>query len=405
MTSPKRRFWIAAFSLSLAAGSASAEDWPCWRGPARSGISAETGGLDLWPTDGPKVLWKAEVGIGFSSFAVAKGRVYTIGNANDADTVFCLDAEKGQVLWYHPYPSELGDKFFEGGPTSTPTVDGDRVYTIGRWGDLFCFSASDGKIVWSSNVAKETGMPIPAWGFGGSPLVLGDLLLLNIGEAGLALEKASGRIVWKSAAAECGYSTPLPLPGDKGLVLFSNGKQFVAADARTGKESWRVKWVTTYGVNAADPLVSTDTMFVSTGYGKGAALFRLGAGDPQVVWQSRVLRCQMNPGVLIGGHVYGVDNDSGQKTSLKCVELATGAEKWSVPLANVGSVTAAGDRLIVLSGDGELLVGPATPEGFKPAGRSKVLSGKCWTVPVLANGRILCRNAEGQVVCVDVRKP
>jgi outer membrane protein assembly factor BamB len=405
VTSLQLRFWIGSLFLSLTAGSASANDWPRWRGPAGNGISAETGWLDNWPTDGPKILWKAEVGIGFSSFAVANGRVYTIGNANETDTVFCLDAEKGQVLWYHPYPSELGDRFFEGGPTSTPTVDGDRVYTISRWGDLFCFNAADGKVVWTVNAGKETGAPLPSWGFGGSPYILGDLLLLNIGDAGAAFEKATGRLVWKSAAVECGYSTPLPLPGDKGLVLFSTGRSFVAADARTGKIAWRAHWVTTYGVNAADPILSNDTMFVSTGYNKGTALFRLGAEKPETVWQNRVLRCQMNPGVLIGGNVYGVDNDSGQKTSLKCVELATGAEKWAVPLANVGSVTAAGDKLIVLSGDGELMVGPASPDGFKPAGRSKVLSGKCWTVPVLANGRILCRNAEGQVVCVDVRKP
>jgi len=396
------RFWIA---FAIVAGAAHADDWPQWRGPARNGISAESGWVDTWPADGPRILWKAEVGIGFSSFTVANGRAYTLGHANETDTVFCLDADKGQVLWYHPYPSELGDKFFEGGPTSTPTVDGDRVYSISKWGDLFCFNAASGKILWSNNVAKESGAPIPSWGFGGSPLIQGDLLILNIGEAGLALNKTTGGLVWKSAPTECGYSTPLPIPGDSGLLLFSNGKGYVAADAKTGKEAWRVKWVTNYGVNAADPIFSDGMMFLSTGYGKGAALFRLGKSEPELVWQNRLLRTQMNPSVLIGGAVYGVDNDSGQKTALKCLDFAGGSEKWAFPLPNVGAVTAADGKLIVLSGEGELLVGPATPEGFKPSARAKVLSGKCWTVPVLANGRILCRNAEGQVVCVDVRKP
>lgn len=396
------RFWIV---FVIAAGAAHADDWPQWRGPARNGISAEGGWVDTWPADGPRILWKAEVGIGFSSFTVANGRAYTIGHANETDTVFCLDADKGQVIWYHPYPSELGDKFFEGGPTSTPTVDGDRVYSISKWGDLFCFNAASGKILWSNNVAKESGAPIPSWGFGGSPLIQGDLLLLNIGEAGLALNKTTGGLVWKSAPVECGYTTPLPIPGDGGLVLFSNGKGYVAADAKTGKEAWRVKWVTNYGVNAADPIFSDGMMFVSSGYGKGAALFRLGKSEPELVWQNRLLRTQMNPSVLIGGALYGVDNDSGQKTALKCLDFAGGSEKWAFPLPNVGAVTAADGKLIVLSGEGELLVGPATPEGFKPGARAKVLSGKCWTVPVLANGRILCRNAEGQVVCVDVRKP
>ena len=402
------RFWIA---FAIVAGTASADDWPQWRGPARNGISAETGWLDVWPAEGPKILWKAEVGIGFSSFTVANGRVYTIGNANDTDTVFCLDAEKGQVLWYHPYPAELGEKFFEGGPTSTPVIDGDRVYTISRVGDLFCFNAVNGKVVWTKNIATELELPVPAWGFGGSPLIQGDLLILNIGEAGLALNKTTGVLVWKSAAAESAYSTPLPLPGEKGLIVFSNGKGYVAANARTGKEAWRVKWVTNYGVNAPDPILHDGMMLISTGYGKGAALFRIGAAEPEVVWQSRVLRTQFNPAVLIDGALYGIDGDGAselgakKKADLKCIEFATGTEKWTFPLGDVGSVSAADGKLIVLSGDGELLIGPASTGGFKPTARARILAGRCWTVPVLANGRILCRNAEGQVVCVDVKKP
>ena len=397
------RFWMAA--LVFMTGVATAEDWPHWRGPARNGLSAETGWLDAWPAEGPKILWKAEVGIGFSSFAVARGRVYTIGHANDTDTVFCIDAEKGHVLWYHPYKSNLGDKFYEGGPSATPTVDGDRVYSLGKWGDLFCFDAANGKLVWSKNAAKETEAPVPAWGFGGSPLILGDLLLLNLGEAGCAFEKATGKLVWKSAATECGYTTPLPLPGDEGLVLFSSGKAFIAADAKTGKEAWRTRWLTQYGVNAADPIAADGSVLISSGYGKGAALLRVGRSEPEVAWQNRSLRAQMNPAVLLGGQVYGVDGDAGQKTALKCLDFATGAEKWSQPLAGSGAVAAADGKLIVLSGEGELMIGAASPDAFKPTARAKVLGGKCWTVPVLANGRILCRNAEGTVVCVDVKKP
>lgn len=393
------------FVFALCALPAWGDDWPQWRGASHTGISAESGWLETWPEAGPKILWKAQVGIGFSSFAVAKNRVYTIGHANETDTVFCLDADKGQVLWYQPYPADLGDKFFEGGPTSTPTVDGDRVYTISKWGDLFCFDAASGKIAWQKNLATESSLPIPAWGFGGSPCILGDLLLLNIGEAGIALEKATGKIVWKSAAAECGYSTPLPLPGPEGLFLFSSGRGYHAVDPKTGKEAWRVKWMTQYGVNAADPIVDNGTMLISTGYGKGAGLFKLGGAEPELVWQNKTLRSQMNPPVLIGGHLYGVDGDAGQKTSLKCVEMATGTEKWSVPLAGSGALAAADGRLIVLSGEGTLMIAPASPEAFKPTAQAKVLSGKCWTVPVLANGRVFCRNAEGHLVCVDLRKP
>jgi outer membrane protein assembly factor BamB len=384
-----------------AASTASADDWPQWRGPSRNGISAEK--AQPWSA----TAWTAEVGLGFSSMVVAKGRVVTLGHANDNDTVYCLDTEKGSVLWKHSYESEIGNNFFEGGTTHTPTIDGDRVYTVGRWGDAFCFDLATGKVLWSAQLQKDLGFPAPTWGFGGSPLVHGDLLILNVGDAGLALEKNTGKVVWKSSAQECAYSTPLPVgQGDDALVLMGSSKSYVAVKARTGAEAWRVKWVTQYGVNAADPIVDGDRMFVSTGYNKGGALYKLGKGEPELVWQNRLLRCQMNPPVLIGGHLYGVDGDNTDKagTHLKCVEFATGTEKWSQPIAGSGSVTAAGGDLVVLSGAGELILAPASPEGFKPTHRTKVADGKWWTVPVIANGRLYCRNAAGQVVCLDAPK-
>jgi outer membrane protein assembly factor BamB len=403
MKRPDLRLILTLFLA--AATAAGADDWPHWRGPARTGISAETGWLDTWPSGGPPILWKAEVGIGFSSMAVAGGRVYTLGHANDNDTVYCLDAEKGTVLWRHSYESDLGDKFFEGGPTSTPTVDGNRVYTLGRWGDVFCFDAATGKVVWSANLQKDGGFPPPAWGFGGSPLVFENLLVLNVGDAGVALDKSTGKVVWKSAVTESGYSTPLPLRrGDETLLLMGSAKSYLAVDAKTGREAWRVKWVTQYGVNAADPVVDGDLVFISSGYQKGSALLRLGKSEPEIVRQSRGLRTQMNPAVLVGGHLYAVDGDTTEKTTLKCVEFASGVEKWSRPLSGSGAVAVADGKLIVLSGVGELMIAPASSDGFNPTAKASVIGGKCWTVPVLANGRIYCRNAEGAVVCVDVRK-
>ncbi len=386
---------------------APADDWPHWRGPRRNGVSAETDWRDRWPASGPRVAWKAAVGTGYASFAVAAGRVYTLGNADHTDTVFCLDAETGKALWSHAYPSDLGDRYFAGGPTSTPTVDGDRVYTLGRWGDCFCFEAATGQVAWTKNVATETGIRVPGWGFSGSPLVHGDLLVLNVGEAGLALEKTTGRVVWQSASKDAGYATPLPVPrGDGWDVLLGSGKAYLAVDLRTGKERWRIRWITQYGCNAADPVVDGGRVFISTGYGKGGALLRPGDdADPEVLWSGKSMRNQLNPSVLLGGHLYGVDGDTGQKASLKCVAFATGEERWASADFGSGAVTAAGGRLIALSERGELRVAPASPKGFEPTACAQVLGGQCWTVPVLANGRIYCRNADGDVVCLDVRTP
>ena len=258
----------AAMVLALSSGRSRAEDWPQWRGPSHNGVSKETGWLDKWPDGGPPVSWKANVGLGFSSIVVAQAKAFTLGHADNADSVVCLDADTGKEVWRHSYPADLGDKFFEGGTTGTPTVDGDRVFTLSRWGDCFCFEAASGKIAWSKNVAKETGIRIPGWGFSGSPVVFSNLLILNIGDAGLALEKASGKVVWKSENKDAGYSTPLLFErGGDWYAWLGSGQSYVAVNALNGKEAWRIKWLTQYGVNAADPILDGDRVLLATGYG------------------------------------------------------------------------------------------------------------------------------------------
>ncbi len=384
---------------------AAAHDWPQWRGPDRNGISTETGWLDTWPANGPKTAWKSHVGLGFSSFAVADGRVFTMGHAEDKDTVFCLDASTGREIWKHAYPAELGDKFFDGGTTGTPTVSGDRVYSLSRWGDAFCFQAADGKIVWSGNVQTKTGARVPDWGFGGSPSIVGDRLILNVGETGLAMDPKTGAILWQSAGRSAGYSTPLPWKsGTEQLAVFGSEQAYVAVNVRDGKEAWRIRWLTQYGVNASDPILSGDQVFLSTGYGKGAALFKLGGAEPVELWKSKKLRTQLNGAILFQGHLYGVDGDTSESASLKCIEWATGTEKWVQAGFGSGGLVIADGKLVALSGTGELTVAPADPGGFHPTARAQVLGGRCWTAPVLAQGRILCRNSRGDIVCLDVRK-
>lgn len=391
--------------LGIAALTASAEDWPHWRGPQRTGISTETQWNDQW-SGAPKIAWKAKVGLGFSAFVVADGKAFTAGHASGKDTVFCFDALTGKELWKHSYAAELGDKFFEGGTTGTPTFADGKLYWLSRWGDVFCFEATSGKIVWSKNVQQETGIRIPDWGFTGAPTVHENLLVLNIGEAGLALEKTTGKIAWKSADDNAGYSTPLPVKrGNDTLMLLGNGTAYLAVNAATGKEAWRFKWLTEYGVNAADPVVDGDRIFISSGYGKGAALIDVSGAEPKQLWKSKAMRTQMNAAVLLDGHLYGVDGNTTEKAALKCLEFATGAEKWAFPNFGSGGLIIAGGKILALSGTGELMTGVPSPSGFKPTARAQVLGGKCWTAPVLANGIAYCRNSRGDVVAVDLRKP
>lgn len=400
------RLLAALIPVLAIASNATAKDWPHWRGPDRNGISSETAWLHEWPADGPKVAWKAEVGLGFSSVVVAHQRAFTLGYADDQDTVHSFDAATGRALWKHSYPAELGDKYFEGGTTGTPTVDGDRVYVLSRWGDLLCLGAADGKVHWSKNVLEETGVRPPDWGFSGAPLVQGDRLFLNVGEAGLALDAKTGSIVWRSDKKEAGYSTPLPYGnGGEALAIFSSGEGYTAVRLRDGERVWGVRWLTQYGVNAADPILHDGRVFVCSGYGKGSGLFQLGGAEPELVWKSKVLATQMNAAVLFEGHLYGTAGDTTAKAALKCVEFATGQEKWSQPQFGSGGVILANRRLIALSGTGELMTAPATPERFQPTARAQVIGGKTWTAPVLAHGLVYVRNSRGDLVCLDLTQP
>jgi outer membrane protein assembly factor BamB len=400
-------FWmhfVRSALILLGITVASAENWPCWRGPQHNGISQETGWNVSWPVAGPPIAWRASVGIGFSSVVVSDNRLYTMGNEDNQDTVRCLDATTGTTLWSHSYEADLGDKFFEGGPTSTPTVHGDSVFTLSRWGHLTRLDRITGQVRWSTNVAQETGTRIPGWGFAGSPRIHDQKLLLNVGESGMAIDPATGSILWKSANRDAGYSTPVTFKlQDRWVMALGSGKSFLAVDVETGTELWQQRWLTRYGVNSADPIVAGNQMFISSGYGKGAALLEMNASGVNVVWQNRDMRNQLNSCVLLDGHLFGFDGDAGVSSSLRCLSWKTGEVLWTDETIATGGLMAAGNRLIVLSDQGELMVAEASREHFPPLARARVLQGKCWTTPTLANGRIYCRNAVGDLVCVDVR--
>lgn len=388
-------------SLLLLSFTAQAADWPIYRGPDHNGISKETGWKNTWPDAGPKIAWKAEAGIGFSSFSAVGKHVFTAGFANDQDTVFCLDTETGKVVWKHSFPSELGDKYYEGGTSATPTVADGKVYHLSRWGDTMCLDAATGKPVWQKNLATETEMPLPDWGFAGSPLVQGDLVFLTIGQRGMAVNKATGEVKWKSEPKPAGYSTPLP--GEGGIVYFSSDKTYSAVDTATGTLRWEYPWKTQYGVNAADPIVDGKSVFIASGYNKGCTLLDVSGSEPKKVWENRVMRSQFNSCVLVDGHLYGPDGNDRDSGALKCVELKTGTVKWEHKGFGVGGVMVADGKLIALSHRGELMIAPVSAEKFEPTAKAEVLTGHCWTTPVLANGLVFCRNAQGQIVCVDLR--
>jgi outer membrane protein assembly factor BamB len=396
-----------ALALLLATTSTlRADDWPNWRGPNHDGISTESGWLAKWPADGPPRLWKTSVGVGFSSVTICKGRAYTMGNQRDTDTVFCFDAETGKLIWKQSYACSTDPHFYEGGTSATPTVEGNHVFTLSRKGNIFCFDAEDGKIIWSKNIADELGLEIPQWGFACSALIEGRLLLLNVGSSGVALDKSSGKVVWTTGTGTSGYSTPLPCSfGGTPAVVLMTSTGVVDVDMATGKKLWQYLWKAAYNLNIADPVLAGDRLFVSSSYATNDALLQIQDGTATAVWQNGNLINQFNSSVLVGGFLYGINGVAGPtpRASLRCVDLQNGAVKWNYPEMGGGALMVADGKIIALSDKGELFTAAVSPQSFTPISRTQVLGGRCWTVPVLANGRIYCRNARGDLVCLDVK--
>lgn len=381
---------------------AEAADWPNYRGPNYNGISSETGWLAAWHKNGPKVLWRHSIGTGFASMAVSNGKVYAMGNIDDKDFLYCLDAATGKEIWKKSYPCPLYNKSHEGGPCATPTIDGDAVYTFSKNGDAIRFNAATGEIVWHKNLNKELGLKHPRWHFAGSPFIAGELVIYNAGTYGTALKKADGTPAWQSGKGACGYATAVPFTiGGQKCVAMAVSKEFVGLNPATGKVMWKFPWKTSYDINAADTIISGDTIFISSGYNKGCALVKISGGDVTKVWQNKNMRNQINCSVLWEGHIYGFDGQVGGG-KLTCLDLVTGEKKWSQGGMGTGSLMLADGKLIILGEKGKLVIAEASPGGFKELVSAKILTGKCWTVPVLANGRIYARNAVGQLVCVDV---
>ena len=390
--------------LLLAAGPAFAADWPQWRGPNRDGISTESNWSAQWPASGPKQLWKMNVGTGCSAVAVSHGRLFALGNSNDTDTVACLDAATGKPVWQYSYACPLEPRMFEGGPAATPTVDGDRVYTLSRPGQLFCLEAATGKVVWTKHLQNDLAGKMPQWGYAGSPLVLGATVICEVGATNatiVAFDKLTGNVRWKSGSDALGYGSLVPFTFKRQQCLAGfNAFGLVVYEATTGKELARFAWKTAYDGNIATPIVAGDKIFISSGYNKGCALVQFTGTALTEVWKGATMRNHFNSSVLWQEHLYGFD-----ESTLTCLNFATGTTKWKQDGLGKGALMLAGDKLIVQSETGNLVVATAAPAGFKELARAKVLTGRCWVVPVLANGRLYVRNNTGDLVCLDVSQP
>jgi outer membrane protein assembly factor BamB len=380
-----------------------AQDWPNFRGPNHDGISIEK----LAPGS-VKPLWDKKIGSGCSSIAISGGKLYTMGNIgtkgdipSQKDVVYCFNAETGKEIWRHEYPCGLNFKSnTPTGPFATPAVDSGKVYTFSRKGDVFCLDAITGKEIWFRNVKTQLGMHQPfQGGFAGSPLVLDNMVILNAGISGTALDKETGKVIWKSDPNVAAQSSPVPfMQGSKQCIAIFSGFGLFGVEAANGKELWRFPWPTKYLTNVSDPIVSGDKVFLSTSYNMGSILLDCSSGQPRETWRNPKMQNHYSTCVLYKGYLYGFDI-----AKLKCMDFKTGQFKWTLTGAfGRGSLMMADGKLIVLTEKGMLLIGEASPEAFKPDLKTQIIKGKCYAGPVYSNGKIYTRNDKSDLVCVAI---
>ncbi len=403
-------------------------DWPQWRGPLRDGICTETGLLTQWPEKGPPLLWDAKtvnkgknVGTGYSSLAVADGKVFTLGDRDKKGNVICLDEATGKVLWATPFSDSYGD----GGSRCTPTVAGGKVYGLSPQGDLVCALAADGKIVWRKQLKTDFGgMMMSEWNYSESPTVDGDRLIVTPGGKDavlVALNKDTGDVIWKCAAPKesgAGYASIVSatVGGEKMYItLLGQELGLVGVNAKTGKFLWSYPRVANGTANIPTPIVKGDQVFASTGYGTGAALLRLipsedGAVRAEEVYFLKANKVQNHHGgmVMLGDYIYGGHGDN--RGNPFCLEWKTGKLAWG-PLEGPGGGSAA-----VLYADGHLYFRydnnvmaliEATPTEYKLKGEFNLPKGAStpgWSHPVIHNGRLYLRGVD-QVYCYDIKRP
>jgi hypothetical protein len=375
-------------------------DWPGFRGPARDGVIRGVRIETDWSRRPPVELWRAPIGPGWSSFAVGGDLVYTQEQRGDEEVVSCYRLSTGEPVWHHRDPVRFWESNGGAGPRATPAVHRGRVYTLGATGIVNALDARDGSVVWSRNAATDTGAELPGWGFAGSPLVVGNSVIVAASGRLAAYDAGTGAPRWTRQTAGGGYSSPhlATIDGVTQIVLLSGGGATGVAPA-DGVVLWEHKWES--GGSIVQPALTANGDVLVTGADtmgpigmRRLAVARTGGWKVEERWTSRGLKPYFNDFVVHKGHAFGFDG-----SILACIDLENGERKWKGGRYGHGQMVLLADQdvLLVLSEDGELALVSATPDKFTELARFKAMEGKTWNHPVAVRDILLVRNGEEMV--------
>ncbi|MGZ0167031.1 MAG: PQQ-binding-like beta-propeller repeat protein [Planctomycetales bacterium] len=397
------------------------QDWPEYRGPARDGVVRDIPTDVDWSVT-PKEVWRHPVGEGWSSFSIAeailptvnpdeppqsKAYLFTQEQRGEQECVVAYDAATGDQIWVHEDLARFEEPLGGPGPRATPTVDGQLLYSLGAKGQLNCLNALSGEKVWATNILKDADAKNLKWAMSGSPLVVGDKVIVNPGgkndHSVIAYQKETGDQIWAAGNYPASYTAPAlaTLLGKEQVIVFG-GNGPVGHDLETGKELWSFKWQNGEKINAAIPtLVDDSSIVISCGYAIGSARLRFSReGDIWKVtsdWESKRLKLKFNAPVRKGDYVYGLDEGI-----LTCIDLKTGKPEWKRGRYGYGQILLCGDVLIVQAESSEVVFVSATPEKHTELGRFQAIEGKSWNHPVVWNGFLFVRNGE-EAACFDLQ--
>jgi outer membrane protein assembly factor BamB len=393
-----------------------AVDWPQYRGPNHDGISTETIRTN-WTENAPREVWKRPLDPAWSSFAIAGDLAFTLGRrtTNGFEREFCiaLNAQTGAELW----ATMLGDDeavyhsgaLLPDGPRPTPTVVGDRVYVLSSFLQLLCLNTADGQPVWTTNLRTTYGGQEIVWQNAASPLVEGDLVLMNgngVNQCLIALHKDDGSLAWARHNDGLTHATPVAATiGGVRHIIFFTQTGLVSVAPATGDVLWRYPFPFSTSTGAS-PVVAGDIVYCSAAYGVGSGAVQIVKSNEQFVATEVWRRAGANMNhwatpVHHGGFLFGVYGQQGVGVSLRCIELATGTNQWSQPGVGLGAVLSVAGLVLVLEEAGDLVLIQPDSTNYTELTRIHAVSGACWNVPAISNGRLYVRsNIEG--VCLDV---